>query len=63
MAACLAAMTALEIGMESARRLDLRLKQLAELRVAPWLGAGFCLDIGSALIAKLGVPEPHTCAS
>ena len=52
----LAAMTALEIGMERARRLDLRLKQLAELRVAALVGCRFCLDIGSALIAKLGVP-------
>ena len=56
--AVLAAMTALEVGMERATRLDTRLKQLAELRVAALVGCRFCLDIGSALVAKAGVaPE------
>jgi AhpD family alkylhydroperoxidase len=53
--AVLAAMTGLEIGMERATRLDMRLKQLAELRVAALVGCRFCLDIGSALVAKIGV--------
>lgn len=53
--AVLAAMTALEVGMERARRLDARLKQLAELRVAALVGCRFCLDIGSALVVKIGV--------
>lgn len=53
--AVLAAMMGLELGMERARRLDARLKQLAELRVAALVGCRFCLDIGSALVAKIGV--------
>jgi AhpD family alkylhydroperoxidase len=54
--AVLASMMALEAGMERARRLDPRLSKLAELRVAALVGCPFCLDIGSALVAKLGVP-------
>lgn len=54
--AVLASMVALEMGMERARRLDIRLKQLAGLRVAALVGCRFCLDIGSALVVKLGVP-------
>ena len=54
--AVLASMIALEMGMERTRRIDARLKQLAELRVAALVGCPFCLDIGSALVLKLGVP-------
>lgn len=50
-------MIALEIGMQRARRIDARLKQLTELRVAALVGCPFCLDIGSALVSKLGVPR------
>lgn len=49
-------MMALEVGMERAHRVDARLRQLAELRVAALVGCPFCLDIGSALVSKLGVP-------
>lgn len=55
--AVLAATIGLELGMERAHRLDKRLKQLAELRAAALVGCPFCLDIGSALVRKLGVPE------
>jgi len=55
--AVLAATTALELAMERARRVDPKLKQLAELRVAALVGCPFCLDIGSALVRKLGVPD------
>jgi len=51
------ALTALEIGMERAQRVDERLRMLAELRVAALVGCRFCLDIGSALTLKLGIPE------
>lgn len=53
--AVLAAMIGLEMGMERAHQLDARPKQLAELRVAALVGCRFCLDIGSALVAKSGV--------
>jgi len=55
--AILAAALALEIGMERAHRVDARLKQLAELRVAAVVGCPFCLDIGSALVRRMGVAE------
>ena len=41
--------------MERAKQCDARLKQLAELRVAALVGCRFCLDIGSALVVKVGV--------
>lgn len=55
--ALFASMTALELGMERAKRVDPRLRGLAELRVASLVGCRFCLDIGSALVAHEGVPE------
>ncbi len=51
------AVAGMELGMERAHRVDPRLRNLAELRVAALVGCRFCLDIGSALIRKLGVPE------
>jgi len=53
----LAATIAFELGMERAHRLDARVKQLAELRVAALVGCAFCLDIGSALVRRTGVSE------
>lgn len=55
--AVFASLAALEIGMERAKRVDPRLRGLAELRVASRVGCRFCLDIGSALVAHEGVPE------
>jgi len=55
--AVLTAMLLLEAGMERARRVDERLRKLAELRVASLVGCPFCLDIGSALVRKAGVGE------
>jgi len=55
--AILAATLALEVGMERAHRVDTRLKKLAELRVAALVGCPFCLDIGSALVRRMGVAE------
>jgi AhpD family alkylhydroperoxidase len=58
----LAAMTALELGMERATHFDARLKQLAELRVAALVGCRFCLDIGSALVAQAGISAEQVAA-
>lgn len=55
--AVLAGTTLLELAMERAHALDHRLAVLAELRVAALVGCPFCLDIGSALATKSGVPE------
>ncbi|HEY8514051.1 MAG TPA: carboxymuconolactone decarboxylase family protein [Candidatus Binatia bacterium] len=55
--AVLASTVALEVGMERARRVDPRLRQLAELRVASLVGCPFCLDIGSALVRRAGVSD------
>jgi len=52
----LGSMIALELGMERVHRIDKQLRQLAELRVAALVGCRFCLDIGSALVSKFGVP-------
>lgn len=48
---------ALELAMERAHAVPAGLKKLAELRVAALVGCPFCLDFGSALVRKLGVPE------
>ena len=58
-AAVLGSMVALELGMERARRVPVRLRMLAELRVAALVGCRFCLDIGSALGRRAGVTEPQ----
>src|SRR5262245_33947333 len=55
--AVLLAMAGLEMGMERAKRIDPRLRGLAELRVAALVGCAFCLDIGSAIVRRLGVPD------
>jgi AhpD family alkylhydroperoxidase len=52
----LAGMMGLELGMERAKRVDERLKGLAEVRVAALVECPFCLDIGSAIVTRLGVP-------
>lgn len=54
--AFLAGMIGLELGMERAHRVDAKLKALAELRVAALVECPFCLDIGSSIVARLGVP-------
>ena len=47
----------LEMGMERAKQVNPRLAKLAELRVAAVVGCPFCLDIGSAIVRRIGVPE------
>jgi AhpD family alkylhydroperoxidase len=53
----LLALGGLELGMERATRVDPQLRGLAELRVAALVGCEFCLDIGSAVVRKLGVSD------
>ena len=53
------ALAGLEMGMERARHVDPRLRGLAELRVAALVGCRFCLDIGSLVVRRLGVPAPQ----
>jgi AhpD family alkylhydroperoxidase len=50
------AIAGLELGMERATRVDPTVRGLAELRVAALVGCEFCLDLGSAIVQKLGVP-------
>ena len=52
----LAGIIGLELGMERAKRVDERLKGLAEVRVAALVECPFCLDVGSAIVTRLGVP-------
>jgi AhpD family alkylhydroperoxidase len=51
------ALAGLELGMERATRVDPALRGLAELRVAALVGCEFCLDLGSAVVRRLGVPD------
>jgi AhpD family alkylhydroperoxidase len=48
---------ALELALERSRRVDARLKALAELRAATMTGCEFCIDIGSKLGRDHGVSE------
>ena len=50
----LAGYCGLELALERANRIDRRLEELAALRAATMTGCPFCIDIGSALLAKLG---------
>jgi AhpD family alkylhydroperoxidase len=52
----LAGYGALEAAAERANRVDVRLKGLAELKAAMVAGCEYCIDIGSAVVAKHGVP-------
>jgi len=48
---------AYEMALERARKVDAKLKGLAELKVASVVGCRFCIDIGSAINRNLGVSE------
>jgi AhpD family alkylhydroperoxidase len=52
----LAGYGALEAAAERANRVDKRLTGLAELKAAMVAGCEYCIDIGSAVVAKHGVP-------
>jgi AhpD family alkylhydroperoxidase len=55
--AILAAVAAFELALERAHAVDLRLKELALIKVASLVGCRFCIDIGSALAHSHGVSE------
>lgn len=46
-----------EAGLFLSSRLETRTKQLASAKAASMIGCQFCLDIGSALSAELGIGE------
>jgi AhpD family alkylhydroperoxidase len=46
-----------EWELEQAKSVDPGLRKLAEVKAASMTGCPFCIDIGSALVRKLGVPE------
>ena len=46
-----------EVGLFLSSRLETRTKQLAGAKAASMIGCQFCLDIGSALSAELGISE------
>jgi AhpD family alkylhydroperoxidase len=48
---------AYEWGLQQASSVDPALSKLAEVKAASVTGCPFCIDIGSALVRKLGVPE------
>jgi AhpD family alkylhydroperoxidase len=48
---------AFEAGLQQAKSVDSHLSKLGEVKAASLTGCPFCLDIGSAILAKLGVPE------
>lgn len=48
---------AFELALDRSRRVDDRLRTLAEVKVATTVGCEFCIDIGSALSRGSGVTE------
>jgi AhpD family alkylhydroperoxidase len=53
----LAATGVYETALVASARMDLRLKQLAELKTAALVNCEYCLDIGSALCLATGISE------
>jgi AhpD family alkylhydroperoxidase len=49
--------SALELASEKSKRVDKRLKHLAELRAAMISGCEWCLDFGSSISAEAGIDE------
>ncbi len=58
----LAGMSAFEIAMERSKRVDRRLRALAELKAAVLVGCEFCIDIGSHVSAREGVTDEQLLA-
>jgi AhpD family alkylhydroperoxidase len=55
--AVLAAAMGFELGLERARDVDVKLKELAVLKAASLVGCRFCIDIGAAMAHGHGVSE------
>lgn len=53
----LAATAVYETALVASARMDMRLKQLAELKTAALVNCEYCLDIGSALCLATGISE------
>lgn len=58
----LAGMGAFEIALERSRKVDARLKALAEVKAALMVGCEFCIDIGSHVGAREGVTDEQLLA-
>lgn len=54
--------SAFEVALDGADRVDERLTELAVLRAATLVGCEFCVDVGAAEAAELGVPEAQVRA-
>src|SRR4051794_18409502 len=52
----LAGYSAFELATQRSRRVDNRLKELAELKVAALAGCEWCMDIGAMIAARSGIP-------
>jgi AhpD family alkylhydroperoxidase len=53
--AILSAALGFELGLERARTLDVRLKELASIKAATLIGCRFCIDIGTSIARGHGV--------
>jgi AhpD family alkylhydroperoxidase len=60
--AILAAASGFELGLERARDVDVRLKELTLVKTASLIGCRFCIDIGSAIAHGHGVSEAKLLA-
>ena len=58
----LAGMGAFEMALEKSKRVDERLKALAETKVALLVGCEFCIDIGSHISAHHGITDEQLLA-
>src|SRR3954470_22798045 len=52
----LAGYSAFELATQRSRRVDDRLKELAELKAAALVGCTWCMDIGAMIAARSGIP-------
>src|SRR5437660_9266229 len=52
----LAGYSAFELATQRSRRVDHRLKELAELKAAALAGCEWCLDLGAMIAARSGIP-------
>jgi alkylhydroperoxidase family enzyme len=58
----LAGMSAFELALERSKRVDERLKALAETKAAVMVGCEFCIDIASHISAREGISDEQLLA-
>ncbi len=58
----LAGEVAFELALERSKKVDAKLKALAELKAALMVGCDFCIDIGAHLNARAGVSDEQLLA-